>query len=112
MPDDDIPVYEGNYQIDICPGEISEIFEGKIDIQQNAPNPFHRNTDIIVRSKEEGTSIFRVSNMFGEVIHTEQIYLISGENNISFDGSKFPYGVYFYSVGKNGNYTSKKMIIK
>jgi len=110
----------GEYRINICPENmcnsctivgVNDALENLVNIQQNIPNPFHENTNIIIHSKQSDTFDFRVVNMMGKIIHNEQIYLFSGENNISFDGSKFPSGVYFYSIGKNGNYTSKKMVI-
>lgn len=111
--------FMGFYYIDICQEDmcnsctvgVNDALENTINIQQNIPNPFHENTNIIIHSKESDTFDFRVVNMMGKVIHNEQIYLFSGENNISFDGSKLPSGVYFYSIGKNGNYTSKRMAI-
>jgi len=119
LPDDIFDVYTGTYQIDICSGDtcnacvvgVNDVLENIVNIQQNIPNPFQQNTNIIIHSKKSDTFDFYVVNTLGEIIHNEQIYLFSGENNTPFDGSKFPAGVYFYSIGKNGNYTSKKMII-
>jgi len=109
----------GDYSINICPENmcnsctvgVDDVLENTVSLQQNTPNPFRRNTNIIIHSKESDTFDFRVVNMLGKVIYSEQIYLFSGENNISFDGSQLPTGVYFYSIGKNENYTSKKMVI-
>jgi len=115
----DIGGFEGAYQIDICSDKmcgscivgVNDTPKRTLNIQQNSPNPFWRNTNIIIHSKESDTFDFHVVNMMGKIIHNEQVYLFLGENNILFNGSKFPSGMYFYSIGKNGNYTFKKMMI-
>lgn len=109
----------GEYRIHICPEtlcnsctvDVNDALKNIVSIQQNNPNPFRQNTNIVIHSKESNTFDFRVINMVGEIVYNEQIYLISGENNISFDGNKLSSGVYFYSIGKDGNYSSKKMIV-
>lgn len=78
----------------------------------NYPNPFNPATNIKYQISNAGTVTLRVFDILGNEI-TELIneYKPAGEYAVRFDGSKYPSGVYIYSLKCNGYSSNKKMIL-
>lgn len=79
----------------------------------NYPNPFKTNTTIEFELPAESTISIKVYNSAGEqlVVLTDKVELPKGKNIIDFDGSKFPSGIYYYSIENNDRISMQKMIL-
>ncbi|HTR82695.1 MAG TPA: T9SS type A sorting domain-containing protein, partial [Bacteroidota bacterium] len=80
---------------------------------QNYPNPFNPETSIEFAVPATGHTTLKVYNMLGQEIAT----LVNGNieagvlNRVSFKGSNFPSGMYFYTL-RSGNFVdTKKMLM-
>lgn len=81
------------------------------EVQQNIPNPFTGITKVNFTSLKSTNFEFEVYNLVGKRVHSEVINASKGENTITFDANNLPAGMYFYKIGNNDNYISKKMMI-
>lgn len=67
------------------------------------PNPFPRQTQILVTTSEPGDAVLEVFNTLGEsVIRQSQGRIDAGEHSIAFDGSQIPSGSYLYVLHLGG----------
>ncbi len=81
-------------------------------LDQNYPNPFNPSTKIKYSIVEEGFVTLKVYNVIGKEVKS----LISqkqpaGVYEVSFDATKLPSGVYFYTLMSNTNVQTRKMIL-
>jgi hypothetical protein len=80
---------------------------------QNYPNPFNPETNIEFAVPATGHATLKVYNMLGEQIAT----LVNGNieagvlNHVSFKGSSFPSGMYFYTLRSANFVDTKKMLM-
>ena len=95
------------------------------ELQQNYPNPFNPVTTISFTLPEDANVTLKVYNALGQEIATllDHEEFSEGDNDVQFDASDFPSGVYFYRVTAQGlgdpdqgtvgqTYTSvKKMVL-
>ena len=83
-------------------------------LHQNYPNPFNPNTEISFMMKEDCIAELSVYNIKGEKIATlfrNKPVFKDELIRVSWDGTKYGSGIYFYQM-KAGKYTStKKMIL-
>jgi hypothetical protein len=85
---------------------------GEFTMEQNYPNPFNPKTTIRFHLPEKEMVTFRIYNVLGQEVYA----LINkdfnaGTNEIIFDASDVPSGVYFYELKGNGFNGIKKMNI-
>ncbi len=84
----------------------------EFDLLQNYPNPFNPTTTIKYTIPQENFVTIKVYDALGQNVTT----LVNKEKSpgnyiVEFNGSKYPTGIYFYSINV-GNYSSvKKMIL-
>lgn len=84
-----------------------------IVLGQNYPNPFNPETNIEFAVPATGHATLKVYNMLGEQIAT----LVNGNieagvlNHVSFKGSSFPSGMYFYTLRSANFVDTKKMLM-
>ncbi|MBI5022441.1 MAG: choice-of-anchor D domain-containing protein [Ignavibacteriales bacterium] len=73
-------------------------------LQQNYPNPFNPTTMIQFTLPEDAIVTLRVYNMLGQEVATllNQEMMEAGTQDLDFDASNFPSGVYFYRLIANG----------
>lgn len=84
----------------------------KPEVLQNAPNPFTGKTRITFNAPYSGKAVLHVYNMIGKKIKETSMTAGQGINEISFDGSSLPGGIYLYSVEVDGiQSATKRMII-
>lgn len=81
-------------------------------LEQNFPNPFNPSTTIRFSIPETGLVTLKVFNLLGEQVAT----LVNGElkngnYEISFKGTEFSSGIYFYTLTANNFVSTKKMIL-
>ena len=78
---------------------------------QNFPNPFNPNTNISYQLPNAGNVDIKVFDVLGrEVATLVDEYKNAGNNEIEFNASNLPSGVYFYQL-KSGNYLETKKMI-
>lgn len=83
----------------------------KFDVMQNSPNPFNEKTVINFSSPNVSDVDFKVYNMVGAVVYSENLKADKGVNNITLKANSFAPGVYMYAV-KNGSQTiTKRMVV-
>ena len=92
----------------------------KFNLHQNYPNPFNPTTKIkfeitpLSRGVGEARGVLtslKIYDILGKEIQTlvnEQLQ--PGSYEVSFDGSNFPSGVYFYKL-TSGNFTATKKLV-
>ncbi len=109
--------FPGNYYLHVQPAgspncfvlDANEALAAEIQMKV-APNPFTYQTQLQVTAKNTGNFEFRVSNMMGQAVHTENVRLFEGANTITFNGSSLPEGIYQYSIGNGKGAVSGKMV--
>jgi len=82
------------------------------ELRQNYPNPFNPATVISFDLPKTGNIDLAVYDTKGQLV--DQIYrgqMNYGQHQISWDGSRFSSGVYFYRLNANGFSETKKMIL-
>jgi len=107
---------DGQYRIFVtseaeCPVSIDNAFQDALGMYQNVPNPFSGITTIEMDSQISGEFDFKVFNLIGKMVHSEQVDILVGENTIIFDGSRLEEGMYFYSFGQGSSIATKRMVI-
>lgn len=65
------------------------------DIFSLFPNPTNENITVVTNSSANQKSIAFITDVRGNIVHTEQLYLVEGYNQFDFDTSTLPTGVYF-----------------
>lgn len=81
-------------------------------LSQNYPNPFNPRTVIKFHIKESGFAYLKIYDILGrevEVIVND--YLQSGSYEVSFDGSNFATGIYFYTLQTGDFIETKRMLL-
>ncbi len=81
-------------------------------LEQNYPNPFNPTTAISYQLSAVSNVTLKVYDILGREVAT----LVDGRENagkysVTFDGSRFASGVYFYRLDANGNVFTKKLIL-
>ncbi len=83
-----------------------------ISVMSSFPNPTTGLTQILLQSTRSGAFEFRVTDMSGKLMHRERVQIFEGENNIRFDGSALPAGMYLYSFSNGaGAAMTEKLVI-
>ncbi len=86
---------------------------GENELNQNFPNPFNPITNIrfsIAKNSVIQLKIFDVLGRIKEILVNEK--LIPSEYELTFDGSSYSSGVYFYQLTSDGNIVDiKKLVI-
>ncbi len=76
------------------------------------PNPTTGLTQILLQSAESGWFDFRVTDLSGKLVHRRRVQIFSGENQISFDASNLPAGMYLYAFSNgSGAVRTEKLVI-
>lgn len=121
----------GNYQVwyaSFDPAElgitkISNEVPEKFSLRQNYPNPFNPSTTIeydVSQIKNSGSGLNVSIKIFD--VNGREVYTLANQNlqsgngagtyRATFDGGRFPSGVYYYGLYVNGNFIeSRKMIL-
>ncbi len=84
----------------------------KFLLYQNYPNPFNPKTKInydIPRGNYVKIQVFDILGKEMEIL--EEGYKDAGTYEIEFDGSKYPSGVYIYSISNAENILTRKMLL-
>ena len=104
--------YVDGYTMDMPVGV--DNVEGVIDfsVAQNSPNPAFNNTSVLVTSETPGVINLRISNILGQVVHTQSVNNSALAHTFNFDVSNFDSGIYFYTIEIGNKAVTKKMLVK
>ena len=104
--------YVDGYTMDMPVGV--DNVEGAIDfsVAQNSPNPAVNNTSVLVTSETPGVINLRISNVLGQVVHTQSVNNSALAHTFNFDVSNFDSGIYFYTIEIGNKAVTKKMLVK
>ena len=81
-------------------------------LRQNYPNPFDNSTRIEFYLPSSGDVRFFVMDELGRLVYQDEKFYSSGNQSISFGGSEFATGVYYYGIEKDGLRLMRKMVLK
>ena len=90
---------------------VATIEANKFEVEQNNPNPFFDNTEIRFTSGHNSTDQFKVFNILGKMVYTNQVKAEIGLNTVKFSASSLSPGVYFYEITDGDKTITKKMIV-
>ncbi len=111
FPEGEYAVYVRSEDAPSClPSSTFDPFGAQVQVRSQ-PNPTTGLTQIYVESERNGNHFFRIFNLSGHILHEEMINLTFGENNIPFDGSNLPSGMYLYAISNGSSMVTKKLII-
>jgi len=80
-------------------------------LAQNYPNPFNPSTTIRFSLKQAGMATFRVFDLLGREILSEQIVGKAGWNTYTFKANALSSGIYFYRLQAGAFSETKKMML-
>jgi hypothetical protein len=81
-------------------------------LEQNYPNPFNPATEIEFTIAEAGLITLKVFDILGnEVSVLADEHRAAGKYKVTFDASKLPSGVYFYTLQTGNYFNTKKMVL-
>ncbi len=84
----------------------------RYDLSQNYPNPFNPTTVINYQLSSVGNVTLKVYDILGrEVATLVNERQIAGNHTVSFDGSRFASGVYFYRLVTGNKIQTMKMVL-
>ena len=109
----------GNYFLWVLPEDnancyvFTSAFEvaSEFESVRNVPNPFTGLTTFEVDSRAAGLYQLRVADMLGRVVHTQTVQINEGLNQVAFDGSQLPDGLYLYTFSNGQSQVTQKMQI-
>lgn len=79
---------------------------GRINGLKVAPNPFGDRTTISLVSDMNDMFRFEVFNVLGEIVHSEAVQIVNGDNQIVFEAGDLANGTYYFSLrGAQGRIT-------
>src|SRR3954467_11474104 len=80
-------------------------------LEQNAPNPFNRNTVINYFVPQTGTAVMNITDMNGKLLKTTTLNT-QGKGQLVLEAGQLPSGTYQYSLLVNGRLIdTKKMVL-
>jgi hypothetical protein len=79
---------------------------------QNIPNPAKSQTVVNYQVPTEGTVVFTLTTVTGQVIYTTIQEVEAGRNSVEFNTENLAAGIYFYTMDFNGQRLTKKMTIR
>jgi len=92
--------------------EETDMLPGSSQLNQNYPNPFNPSTTISFYNNMSGNVQLTVLNARGETVATLiNSKTSAGNHKVTFDGSKFNSGVYFYKLETPTAVITKKMML-
>ena len=81
-------------------------------LEQNFPNPFNSQTNIVIQISKSGKYTLEIFNTLGNLVdRVSYDNLNSGKYSIRYDASALSSGVYYYSIKSEGVNSVKKFIL-
>jgi len=82
----------------------------QFDFHGNIPNPFTHTTRLGFFALENGNFELTIYDLLGNLLHTEQLNAIPGDNYFRFDGSDLPEGMFICTISNQYRKISKRII--
>ena len=82
-----------------------------MSLSQNFPNPSSITTDIKFYVEGNDDATILVYNMLGDVVSSQTIKTIVGENKVTINTSELAAGTYIYTLKYKGATATKRMIV-
>jgi hypothetical protein len=102
----------GYYIINIAPAVgVLELKNDRMSLSQNFPNPSSITTDIKFYVEGNDDATILVYNMLGDVVSSQTIKTIVGENKVTINTSELAAGTYIYTLKYKGATATKRMIV-
>jgi hypothetical protein len=89
----------------------TEDLSGQIAALKNVPNPFSDLTVINVESNVSGEFRFEVFDLTGQTVHSQNVNVLTGSNQFTFEAGDLPNGAYFFTFGNADGKVTRKMVI-
>jgi hypothetical protein len=90
----------------------NNLIPDKLELNQNYPNPFNPSTTIKFGLPEAQFVTINIYDVLGNKLQTVvNENLQAGTYTYNFDASKYPSGIYFYSLTTNNSTITKKMML-
>ena len=89
----------------------NDIIPESFGVAQNYPNPFNANTNINFTINNESEVRVDIYNAIGQLVDEFSGHFQAGENSITWNGSDFASGVYFYKISVDDNAETRKMTL-
>ena len=83
-----------------------------ISLSQNVPNPADNQAAVRYSIPQDGTVMFSILNVAGQVLYTQEVEAAAGTNSIVFNTENLAAGIYFYTMDFQGQRLMKKMVIR
>jgi hypothetical protein len=100
------------YIINIAPAVgVLELKNDRMSLSQNFPNPSSITTDIKFYVEGNDDATILVYNMLGDVVSSQTIKTIVGENKVTINTSELAAGTYIYTLKYKGATATKRMIV-
>jgi hypothetical protein len=91
---------------------IKEVVAGNVSgVSQNFPNPFNNTSAVKVNLNKAGDITLNVTNSIGQVVSTQTVKGVAGENTLTIDASSLNSGIYFYSVISGNSKVTRMMSV-
>ena len=90
---------------------IVDLTENQYHLGQNIPNPAQNKTAISYTIPEDGTVMFKLTTINGQVIYNKSLEVLSGSHLLEIDIENLSNGIYYYSMEYQGTTITKKMNI-
>jgi hypothetical protein len=88
-------------------------FDGQgINLGQNIPNPADDRTEILYSVPTDGSVIFQIYSISGQVLYNQTVETTFGAHSIELNTSALAAGLYFYSMEFKGQRFVKRMVIE
>ncbi len=91
---------------------VNEADANGMSLSQNVPNPANSHAVVSYSIPEDGSVVFTILTVTGQVLHTQSTEALAGKNSIEFNTENLASGVYFYTMDFQGQRLVKKMVIK
>lgn len=76
-----------------------------------SPNPFAAQTTLKIDAFSTEVVDFQVVNLLGQSVENRSVKLFPGENQVDFDASNLPAGIYQYSIGNEKGQRTGKLVV-
>ncbi|MBO4739522.1 MAG: T9SS type A sorting domain-containing protein [Bacteroidales bacterium] len=91
---------------------IGNVNANSISMSQNIPNPANGKTSVNYTIPEDGKVMFNIMTVTGQILYTEEVNAMSGDNRIEFNTESMASGIYFYTMTYKGQRIVRKMTIE
>lgn len=114
VPKDLVPGY---YRLRVYPVGSSKCMTNIEELTKNiyrvnaSPNPFSYLTTLKIEVLQNEMVDFQVFNLMGQRVQNRRVQLFAGENQLEFDASDLPNGIYQYSVGNEKGHRTGKLAV-